>query len=185
MEVCETENLKKIDELTGSEEYITEPTENSDKRDFYLLKDEDGILGCGYIRLFFGKIGNVGSIYIKEDSRGFGHGNFLVRKLERRLKDKGAKICVIGVHRENEEGREFWRGAGYHVLAESIGENIFEHSDVKKLLNRISPKPIPENSITLMGKKLNVEEGENTHIFKELHDLKDSLKSLDIHIFED
>ncbi len=185
MKIETTEDLDKVEELSGSHPNITDPAENSNEREYFLLKDGDDTVGCGYIRVFLESIGNIGAVFIKESRRKTGAGSFLVRKLEEELEDRDIRICIIGVHEDNKPARRFWEKMKYHVILESVGQNLFENEKVRELINHISPKPIPGKSVTIMGKRLGLDEHESTHIFKEFHDLKDTLKSIDIDFFGD
>lgn len=178
MKLERTDNLDKVDELCACYPYITEPTGNAEERDFFLLKQDEEVVGCGYVRVFLEEIGNIGALFVKEDWRGNGAGSFLQKKLEEKLEERGAKVCLVGVYTENEIGEKFYEDEGYHVLLEGVGEDWFEKAELREILDKVSPKPLPDKSVIILGKRLDVDEKENTHPLKEIYDLEDFLKSL-------
>ena len=155
MKVVETEDKEKVVELSSSHPHINKPGENEEVRRFFLLKDGDEEIGCGYTRTFLGRVGHLGGVFVREDRRNQGAGKFLVERLEEELKDEGAKISIIGVHADNERGKEFWEENGYKVLIDGLGENVFNNETLSEILENISPKPFPKTEVTLMGKTLN------------------------------
>ncbi len=179
MKVVEASDLERIDDMAGDHPHITKPTENQEDREYFLLKDGEDIVGCGYIRVFLEKLGNIGSVFIVEDRRGDGAGTFFVGELEDRLEEKGVSLCIIGVHSGNKSAKKFWEKTGYHVLVQSIGDDVFESETFRKVLQVVSPKPVPENGVTIMGKRFGSSDDENTHPLKELYDLKDFVGSLE------
>ncbi|MFB6089081.1 MAG: GNAT family N-acetyltransferase [Candidatus Aenigmatarchaeota archaeon] len=185
MKLEKTDDLESIEELCGSNQYISKPTENHDKRDFYLLKKNGKNIGCGYTRTFPGKIGTMGSIFIDKKYRNQGMGEYLVKKLEEEIEELGSFFIVIGVHRDNENGMEFWKGLNYHILIESLGEDVFTNDTSREFFEKISPVPLPNKGITLMGKRL-VGRGKLEYMpfYNELSDLKDKLGNLKIDMLQ-
>ncbi|MFP4633987.1 MAG: GNAT family N-acetyltransferase [Candidatus Aenigmatarchaeota archaeon] len=174
MHLVETEEAEILEEMCGDHPYITSPGENPEDRQFFLLKDGDETVGCGYIRTFMEKIGNIGAVFVEERRRGEGLGKFLLEELEKRLKEEGAAISVIGVHKENQRVKELWEEAGYHVLVESLGENVFQNENIAPLLQKISPKPLPDKGVAIMVKRL--ERDEDHPFAEEMNGLKEFLE---------
>ena len=71
MEIKETQDIKEFEELCENYPYITEPTENSEEKEFYFLIDSEGNrVAFGYIRTLLRKVGVIGSVFVKEEKRG-------------------------------------------------------------------------------------------------------------------
>ncbi|MFW5902336.1 MAG: GNAT family N-acetyltransferase [archaeon] len=180
MKVEETNNLEKIEGLCADHPYITKPTENPEKRNFYFLKYEGEVIGCGYTRIFFKKIGSLGGTFVKKEWRGKGAAEYFVREMEKRMEEKGVKICVFGVHKDNKTSINFNKKIGYHVLMSDLGKNMFNKPKLRWIVKKVSPAPIPKSSVVVLGKRLGTKEGEDTHILKELRQLEDYINSINI-----
>ncbi len=155
MEIKKTQDIKEFKELCENYPYITEPTENSEEKEFYFLIDSEGNrVAFGYIRTLLSKVGVIGSVFVKEEKRGKSFGSELVKELEDKLSEKGVWFCVLGVHNDNQKGLSFWKRNGYHVLIESVNEFLVKNPVDLGILEKISPVSVPENEVTILGKWL-------------------------------
>lgn len=181
MEIQSSDDTQKIGDLCSSNPYIHKPTENEEDREFFVVK-ENGILSCAYLRIFLKKIGNIGSVFVRKDRRREGIGSYLVGGLEERLKERGASIVLIGVHEDNEAGLNFWEENGYKVLIDSAGEKVLENSVSKEILEKISPTPLPDKGVTLMGKRFNDDTLplDKSSLLKEIEHLKNSFQEFNV-----
>lgn len=153
LDFVKTEDIEKIEEMTSESPYITKPGSQSDDREYYLLKDDDEVVGCGYIRTFLRKIGTFGAVYIVKERRSEGLGKKLTRKLEEKLKEKDVWLILIGVHNDNKKGLRFWKSNDYEVLLNSANEPITEFPFDASILDKISPVPVPDKEVTILYKQ--------------------------------
>lgn len=154
MKVERSENIGEFEELCEGHPYINKPTENREDRDFFVLKNNKNRVGCAYIRSFFKKIGTIGAVFVKEGWRREGFGSFLIEKLEDEHRRNEVWIILVGVQKENEVGFKFWRDKGYEVLINSVNEPLVKNPIDVGILEKISPVPVPNNSVSILGKPL-------------------------------
>jgi len=153
MEIEKTEDIGEFKGLCEDYPYITRPMEHAEEKDFYFLIDsEENRVAFGYIRTILDKVGVIGSVFVKEEERGKGYGSELVVELEGKLRERGAWLCVLGVHNENQRGLDFWEKNGYHVLIGSVNEFLVKNPLDLGILDKISPVSVPKNEVTILGK---------------------------------
>lgn len=155
LRLVKTDEIEDFEKLYQESPYISDPLENKEDREYYVLEDsDDNRIAFGYIRSILKKVGVIGSLYVKEEFRGEGYGSFLVQKLEEKLRDEGKWLVTIGVHDKNETGLRFWEENNYSAIIESVNEPIVKNPIDIGLFEKISPVPVPDNQVTIMGKWL-------------------------------
>ncbi len=163
MEIKKSNNIGEFEELCAENPHINQPTKNREERDFFVLENETARIGCGYTRTFLKKIGTIGSIFVKDRWRREGFGSYLVEKLEDEHRKNDVWFILIGVHKENEVGFEFWQKNDYEIVINSINKPLIKNPIDLGILEKLSPVPIPNKSVSILGKpasELSFEKGE-------------------------
>lgn len=79
----------------------------------FLTLEKSEVVGtvlCGHD----GRRGFIYHLFVAQEARGKGVGRHLVAKALHFLKQEGVQKCHVLVFASNEEGKEFWRKAGFH-----------------------------------------------------------------------
>lgn len=185
MKVRRTEDIDKVDEMCADHPHINEPTENIEERDFFVLENREKTIGCGYIRSFLGKVGTIGALFISKGRRREGFGSYLVEKLEDEHERESVWFILIGVHKDNKVGFDFWRENGYEVAIDSVNEPLTRNPVDLGILKKTSPVPLPDERVSILVKVLRELEFDSSEsIPDEINDLltvlEDSLSHLNV-----
>lgn len=100
---------------------------NDSEQHFYVAeRDSEAV---GFVRLFyeqkpFGLACEVETLVVDESSRGVGIGDELMRHAEAVARGSGAKAMRVNVFTLNAEGRRFYEGRGYQMVAARYGKDL-------------------------------------------------------------
>ena len=72
----------------------------------------------------FGMACEVETLVVDEDRRGGGMGDRLLLHLEKEAKKAGARAMRVNVLSVNDEGRRFYEGRGYAMVAARYGKDL-------------------------------------------------------------
>ena len=96
-------------------EYNFETTDIRDGRELMIrLRDPDGHLAAGLHGWTWGGCLEVASLWVREDSRGRGHGARLLLKAEEEAIRRGCHLAVLHTH--DFQAPEFYKKYGYEVV---------------------------------------------------------------------
>lgn len=114
-----------------------------DIQEFYVAEDEDGVIGCGALHVFWDDIAEIRTLAVRADAQGRGIGRELVKTLEAKARQLGLKRLFCLTFEV-----DFFIAAGFEEIEGApVGTNVYaemlqSHDDgVAEFLDLARVKP--------------------------------------------
>ncbi len=84
-------------------------------REFYVIRDDDGLVGCGALVVVWDKLGEIRSVAIRQDARGKGAGSRIVEA----CLEEGGELALPSIFVLTYE-KEFFARFGFAVVDKAV-----------------------------------------------------------------
>jgi ribosomal protein S18 acetylase RimI-like enzyme len=91
-------------------------------------------VGCGAIRTFAPRIGEIKRLWVSPEVRGLGVGRKLLEALERAARKRKMKAVRLDTHESLTEAQHLYRNSGYREIAR-FNDNLYAHHWFEKSLD--------------------------------------------------
>lgn len=151
LRVRRTDDLAMVESLVPDHPHLTEPLAGAEDKHFILGKVDGEPAGTAWVRPLAARTGAFGGLYVGEEHRGVGLGGRLMDAGLGELAALGARVAMLGVHLDNEEGLGLARSRGFRTVSLVPGRATRLGSLVGGWVEAVSPLPFPDRSTRLMA----------------------------------
>lgn len=149
--VHRTDDEQLVEALLPDHPHLTEPLADPEAKRYILARVDGTAVGTCWVRPLAAGTGVFGGLFVDPDHRGRGLGGRLMDAGLAELAREGARVGMLGVHLDNEEGLALARSRGFRSVGFVPGESTSVGSLVGPWVEKVSPLPFPDRSTRLMA----------------------------------
>lgn len=149
--VHRTPDEELVESLVPDHRHLTQPTAGAEAKQFLLASIGKQLVATAWVRPISAWLGAFGGLYVLPERRERGVGGCLMDAGLGELAAGGARVAMLGVHLDNEEGLALARSRGFRTVSFVPGRRTPVGGLLGGLLGRLSPLPYPDSSTRMMA----------------------------------
>lgn len=140
-----------VEALVPEHPHLTRPLADRADKQFLLASVDAEAVGTAWVRPLAAATGAFGGLWVEPEHRGKGLGGRLMDAGLAELALGGARVGMLGVHLDNEEGLALARTRGFRTVSFVPGRSTGAGALVAGFVEKVSPLPFPDRSTRLMA----------------------------------
>jgi GNAT superfamily N-acetyltransferase len=149
--VRRTEDEDVVAQLLPDHPHLTKPLADPEAKRFIVASRDGTDVGTCWVRELTAGTGVFGGLFVDPEHRGHGIGGRLMDAGLGELAGIGARVGMLGVHLDNEEGLALARSRGFRTVGFVPGRSTGVGALVGDVVDEVSPLPFPDRSTRLMA----------------------------------
>jgi ribosomal protein S18 acetylase RimI-like enzyme len=150
LDVRRTSDHDLVQSLVPDHPHLTKPLADREDKQYIVAELDGEPVGTCWVRPLTERSGVFGGLWVDPDARGLGIGGRVMDAGLAELALRGARVGMLGVHLDNEEGLALARTRGFRTVSFVPGRSTAVGGAVAGLVERVSPLPFPDRSTRLM-----------------------------------